>query len=75
LSATNAASDAATSAEIPTTDSSAHATTPIELPAIVMKPARGPPVSELRTIIAKPAPGVSVSSAAMGMNAQIIGRM
>jgi hypothetical protein len=29
----------------------------------------------LRTIIAKPAPGVSVSSAAMGMNAQIIGRM
>ena len=40
FSARNAISDAATSAEIPAIDSSAHATTPIELPAIVSTPAR-----------------------------------
>jgi hypothetical protein len=70
FSATNAASDAATSAEIPRTDSSAQATTPIELPAIVSTPARLPPRSALRTIIAVAAPGVSVTTIATGTNAQ-----
>ena len=55
------------------TDSSAHATTPIELPTMVRNPARAPPISELRTIIAKPAPGVSESSAATGTKAQAKG--
>ena len=73
FSATNAISDAATSAEIPAIDSSAQATTPIELPAIVSTPARQPPRIALRTTIAVAAPGVIVTSTAIGMNAQSMG--
>ena len=78
FSARNAISEAATSAEIPAIDSSAHAITPIELPAIVSTPSRQPPRRALRITIAVAAPGVIVTSTAIGMKAQsmfaIIGR-
>ena len=44
--------------------------TPIELPAIVRTPARQPPRIALRTTIAVAAPGVIVTSAAIGTKAQ-----
>ena len=66
----NATSEAATSAEIPAIDSSAQTTTPIELPAIVRTPACQPPRIALRTTIAVAAPGVIVTSAAIGRKAQ-----
>jgi hypothetical protein len=44
------------------------------LPAIVRTPARQPPRIALRTTIAVAAPGVMVTSAAIGMKAQSIDR-
>src|SRR4051812_15972512 len=72
LSTMNATSDAATSAEIPAIDRTAQAITPSELPAIVSTPARQPPRIALRTTIAVAAPGVTVTRAAIGMNAHSI---
>src|SRR5215218_5972744 len=75
LSAANASSEAATSAEMPSADNTAQASTPALLPAIVASAVRTPPRSALRTIIAVPGPGVTVINAAIGRNAHSIAAM
>jgi hypothetical protein len=68
LSATNAVSEAATSAETPRAERTAQTPTPIELPTVVRNAAHVPPTAALRTTSAIPGPGLRLRRNATGTN-------
>jgi hypothetical protein len=64
LTATNAGSEATSSAARPTLAATVHTASPATTPAAVATPAPRPPSSALRTVSAVSGPGVTITRAA-----------
>jgi hypothetical protein len=69
LTATNAGSEATSSAAMPTLAASVQVARPIVTPAAVATPQARPPSSTLRTVSAVSGPGVTITRAATPANA------